>query len=123
MCSLVTGVQTCALPISPSRPTVASANPSIIAARVLKGEPRPMPMKLQKVRNWTAKSSGGPKRSANFATSGARTGMTITAKKAPTKEEVNAQIGRASRRERGCQYDKTSVAAVSLKKEKKKLKK
>jgi hypothetical protein len=35
--------------------------------RILAGGSRPMPTKLQKVRNWTAKNSAGPNRSANFA--------------------------------------------------------
>ena len=65
-------------------------------ASVLKGEPRPMPMKLAKVRNWTAKNSGGPKRSANLATSGARNVMTMTATMAPTKEDVKAAVSAAS---------------------------
>ncbi|MBS1136706.1 MAG: hypothetical protein H6R11_660 [Proteobacteria bacterium] len=51
-----------------------------------------MPTKLAKVRNWTAKNSAGPNFRANFATSGARKVMTITATRAPTKEDVNAAV-------------------------------
>ena len=36
-------------------------------ARILAGGSLPMPMKLQKVRNWTAKNSAGPNCSANCA--------------------------------------------------------
>ena len=36
-------------PVTVSRPTAASAKPSIIAATVLNGDSLPMPTKLQKV--------------------------------------------------------------------------
>ena len=73
-------------------PTAASAKPSIIAATILNGGSLPMPMKLQKVRKNTAKNSGGPNCSANFATSGARKVIITTAKNAPTNEDVNAVV-------------------------------
>src|SRR5262245_9367274 len=63
---------------------------------VLLGLPRPMPMKLAKVRNCTAKNSAGPKRKANLATRGARKVMTMTANSAPTNEEVNAAVKASS---------------------------
>jgi len=83
-------------PVTLSRPTVARANPSVMEASVLNGEPRPMPMKLANVRNCTAKNSGGPNLSANLATSGARNVMTMTATMAPTKEDVNAAVSASS---------------------------
>ena len=52
-------------PVTVSRPTAASAKPSIIDAIVLIGGSRPMPTKLQNVSSWTAKNSGGPNRNAN----------------------------------------------------------
>ncbi len=79
-------------PVTVSMPTAASANPSIIDASVFQGEPLPMPMKLQKVSRYTAKNSGGPKRSANLATIGARNVIMSTATNAPTNEEVNAAV-------------------------------
>ena len=79
-------------PVTVSMPTAASRKPSIIAARVLSGEPRPRPMKQAKERNITAKNSGGPKRSAKPATSGARKVSSTTARKAPTKEAVKAAV-------------------------------
>ncbi len=36
-------------PVTVSMPTLASAKPSAIEARILNGEPLPMPTKLQKV--------------------------------------------------------------------------
>ena len=47
-------------PVTESRPTAASAKPSIMAQMILAGGSLPMPMKLQKVRNCTAKNSAGP---------------------------------------------------------------
>ncbi len=79
-------------PVTPSRPTAARAKPSIMAAMVLPGKPLVIPTKLAKVRNWTAKNSAGPKRRANFATSGARKVMTPTAMKAPTKDDEKAAV-------------------------------
>jgi hypothetical protein len=79
-------------PVTVSRPTAASAKPIIIAAIVLAGGSRLMPMKLQKVRNCTEKYSGGPNLSAKRATSGARNVITSTATNAPTNDEVNAAV-------------------------------
>jgi hypothetical protein len=53
-------------------------------------------MKLAKVRNWTAKSSAGPNFRANLATAGARNVMTMTATRAPTKDEVKAAVRASS---------------------------
>ena len=54
-------------PVTESMPTAASAKPSIIENRILAGGSLPMPMKLQKVRNCTAKNSAGPNCKANPA--------------------------------------------------------
>ena len=75
-----------------SSPTAASAKPIIIEAMVLNGGSFPMPMKLQKARKKTANFSGGPNLSANLATSGATSVMTITANRAPTKDDVKAAV-------------------------------
>ena len=80
------------LPVTLSMPTAASAKPSIIAASTLNGDSRPMPTKLQKVSSWTAKNSAGPNCSAKPATIGARKVSTMTARKAPTKDEVKAAV-------------------------------
>jgi hypothetical protein len=87
-------------PVTVSRPTEARAKPSIIEAIVLNGDSLPMPTKLQNVRSWTAKNSAGPKRSAKPAITGARKVMTITAKKAPMNEEVNAAVSASPARPR-----------------------
>ena len=75
-----------------SMPTAASANPSVIDTSVFHGDPLPMPMKLQNVSRYTAKNSGGPNRSANCATRGARNVIITTAKNAPTNDDVNAPV-------------------------------
>ena len=80
------------VPVTVSRPTAASANPSIIAAIVFTGGSRPRPTKLQNVSSWIAKYSGGPNLSANFATSGARNVISSTANNAPTNDDVNAAV-------------------------------
>jgi len=77
-------------PVTVSMPTAARAKPSAIEARILKGDPLPMPTKLQNVSKYTAKNSGGPNSSANLATMGARKVIITTATSAPTKDEVNA---------------------------------
>ena len=79
-------------PVTVSMPTAAMAKPSAIESSVLKGEPLPMPTKLQKVSRYTAKNSGAPNFSANFATSGARKVIITTATSAPTNEEVKAAV-------------------------------
>src|SRR5690606_10722795 len=79
-------------PVTLSRPTDASAEPSTIAASVLKPGDFVMPMKLANVRNCTPKNSAGPNLSANFATSGARKVIISTAKNAPTNDDVNAAV-------------------------------
>ena len=79
-------------PVTVSMPTAASAKPSIIAASVLNADPLPMPMKLQNVSRYTAKNSGGPNLSANFATSGARNVIITTATSAPTNDDVNDAV-------------------------------
>ena len=71
---------------------LAKAKPNAMAMRILKGEPLPMPTKLQNVSRYTAKYSGGPNLSANLATSGAKNVIMTTATKAPMKEEVKAAV-------------------------------
>ena len=79
-------------PVTLSIPMAASANPKNIAASVLKAGSLLMPTKLQNVSNCTAKNSGGPNCSANFATSGARKVMMMTATSAPKNDELNAAV-------------------------------
>ena len=59
-------------PVTVSRPTAASAKPSIIDAIVFTGGSRPMPTKLQNVSSWTAKYSGGPNLQRELARPAAR---------------------------------------------------
>ena len=80
------------VPVTVSMPTAASAKPSIIAHTVLNGGSLLVPMNAQKVSRYTAKNSGGPKASANFATTGERKVIITTARKAPTNDEVNAAV-------------------------------
>src|SRR5687768_12528545 len=80
------------VPVTGSVPTAASANPSIIEASVLKGGSFDIPTKAQNVSRYTAKNSGGPNSSANFATTGERNVITMTATSAPTNEDVNAAV-------------------------------
>jgi hypothetical protein len=54
-----------------------------------------MPTKLQNVSRYTAKNSGGPNLSANFATIGARKVIITTARKAPMNDEVKAAVSAA----------------------------
>ena len=79
-------------PVMESRPTAASAKPTIIAAMVLKGGSLLKPTKLQKARKYTANFSAGPNCSAKLATSGATSVIMMTANRAPTKEEVKAAV-------------------------------
>jgi hypothetical protein len=79
-------------PVTVSMPTAASRKPSVIAAMVFSGGPRLMPTKQAKERNITAKNSGGPKRSAKPATTGATKVIITTATRAPKKEEVKAAV-------------------------------
>src|SRR3972149_953848 len=83
------------VPVTGSVPTAASAKPSIIDASVLNGASLLMPIKAQNVSRYTAKNSGGPNSSANFATRGERNVITITATSAPTKDEGNAAASAA----------------------------
>ena len=79
-------------PVTLSRPTAASAKPSIMAVSTLNGCSLPMPTKLQNVRSWTAKNSAGPNWSAKRAIRGARKVIRTIATKAPRKEEVKAAV-------------------------------
>src|SRR5437870_11433678 len=47
-------------PVTMSSPTAARMNPSRIETSDLSGLPPPRPTKLEKVRSWIAKNSGGP---------------------------------------------------------------
>ena len=85
-------------PVTLSMPTAASAKPSIIDAMVFAGGSLLVPTKLQKVSNCTAKNSGGPNFSANFASSGARKVISSTANSAPTNDEVNAAVSACAAR-------------------------
>src|SRR6185436_845473 len=80
------------VPVTGSVPTAASAKPIIIAAIVLNGGSFDMPTKAQNVSRYTAKNSGGPNSSANFATTGERNVITMVATSAPTNEDVNAAV-------------------------------
>ena len=75
-----------------SRPTAASAKPSIIEAMVLAGGSLLMPTKLQNVSSCTAKNSAGPNFSAKPATTGARKVISKTANMAPTNDDVKAAV-------------------------------
>ncbi|MNY47892.1 hypothetical protein D3C86_1831920 [compost metagenome] len=80
------------VPETVSMPTAASAKPMHIAITILALASLPMPTKLQNVRKYTAKNSGGPKRSANLATSGARNVINSTPARAPRNEPVKAEV-------------------------------
>ena len=86
------------MPVTGSVPTAASAKPVIIEVIVLNGGSLLMPTKAQNVSRYTAKNSGGPNSSANFATIGARKVITSTATRAPTKDEVNEAVSAAPAR-------------------------
>src|SRR5205823_12371513 len=58
----------------------------------LSGLPPPSPTKLEKVRSWIAKNSGGPNLSAISASSGAKNVISTIEKKAPTNDDVNAAV-------------------------------
>ena len=51
-----------------------------------------MPTKLQNVSSWTAKNSAGPNCNAKSATIGARKVSTMTARKAPMKDDEKAAV-------------------------------
>src|SRR5262245_1512930 len=80
------------VPVTGSVPTAASAKPIIIDAIVLNGGSFDMPTNAQNVSRYTAKNSGGPNCSANFAITGERNVITITATSAPTNDDVNAAV-------------------------------
>ena len=86
------------VPVTLSRPTAASAKPSIMAAITLAGGSLLMPTKLQKVSNCTAKNSAGPNFKANFASSGASKVIRTTANSAPTKDDVKAAVSACAAR-------------------------
>ena len=87
-------------PVTESRPTAASAKPSIMAERILAGGSRPMPMKLQKVRNCTAKNSAGPKRKRQLGEVGG--------------EEGDQQHGHEGAHERGGEGRRQRLAGPAL---------
>jgi len=79
-------------PVTMSRPTAARMKPSRIETSDLIGFPPPSPTKLEKVRSWIAKNSGGPNLSAISASSGAKKVISTIEKKAPTNDDVNAAV-------------------------------
>ena len=66
--------------------------PMRIVASDLSGFPPPSPTKLENVRSWMAKNSGGPNFRATSARSGAKNVISTIEKKAPTNEEVKAAV-------------------------------
>ncbi len=56
------------------------------------GLPPPSPMKLENVRSWMAKNSGGPNFRASSARIGAKKVMSTMEKSAPTNDEVKAAV-------------------------------
>ena len=79
-------------PVITSSPTQARMKPMSVATRDLTGFPPPSPMKLENVRSWIAKNSGGPNLSASSARGRAKNDTSTIAKKAPTNEEVKAAV-------------------------------
>src|SRR6266849_3781413 len=79
-------------PVTVSSPTAASTKPSRIETSDLSGLPPPSPTKLEKVRSWIAKNSGGPNLSAISASSGAKRVIRTIEKSAPTNDEVKAAV-------------------------------
>ncbi len=75
-----------------SRPIEASRKPSASETTIFALFSLPMPTKLQNVRKNTAKNSAGPKRRANWATSGARKVIRMTPEIAPMNEAVKAAV-------------------------------
>ena len=73
-------------------PTPASSNPSAIEITILCRSSLPRPTNEQKVRKYTAKNSGGPKRSAKLAMPGATKVISSTAVSEPMKEDVKAAV-------------------------------
>src|SRR5437764_520688 len=69
-------------------PTAASASPMQIETTIFALSSLPVPMKLQKVSRYTAKNSGGPKRSAKLAMMGATKVMSRTPK--PVSRSLNS---------------------------------
>src|SRR3546814_17974071 len=92
-CALVTGVQTCALPIFIFQDPYASLSPRMSAGQIV-AEP---------MRNFPDLQRGRP-RQDELAWLFTKVGL-----------RPEAKIGRASCRERVCQYVSISVVAVSLK--------
>ncbi len=79
-------------PETVSMPIAASSRPSVSEMMVLCFASRPSPTNEQKVSRYTAKNSGGPKRSANDAMRGARNVISSTATSDPMNDEVNAAV-------------------------------
>ena len=79
-------------PVTTSRPMAPRMNPSTIAAKDLTGLPPPSPMKLEKVRSWMAKNSGGPNLSASSARGSAKNDTRMMANSAPMNDDVKAAV-------------------------------
>src|SRR3546814_18748741 len=108
-CALVTGVQTCALPISwgKSRRSFATlANTTKLRSA------RPCE---SSIRNFVSQRESN-RQAAQWLSQGRKSSRLVS----HFLSEISSlsQIGRASRRERVCQYVKIPVVAVSLKKNK-----
>ena len=80
-------------PVTMSSPTAARMNPMQDRRRATSaGLPPPRPMKLEKVRSWMAKNSGGPNLQRDLRQQrGEERDQTIE-NRAPTKEEVKAAV-------------------------------
>src|SRR5687767_3394666 len=66
--------------------------PMSIAANDLSGFTPPSPTKLENVRSWMAKNSGGPNFRAISAKIGAKKVISTIEKNAPTNEDVKAAV-------------------------------
>src|SRR3546814_16865933 len=114
-CALVTGVQTCALPICSGQPREAEGHKQL--RKCLRGWSGHQ-------RLWVLCGRNGPGndvscRQVSRLTSRLHARLTRHSRKPPSCQGVGQQIGRASCRERVCQYVSISVVAVPLKKKKK----
>src|SRR6267378_4250982 len=79
-------------PVTMSSPTAARMRPTTMEMNDLTGSPPPSPTKLENVKAWMAKNSGGPKCSATSARSGAKKVMSKVANSAPQYSEVSRMI-------------------------------
>src|SRR3546814_11417701 len=111
-CALVTGVQTCALPISLAMTVGAGICIALVAWVARRTVRRAVALEQA---NGQLRRYFSPEVAERIAT--AESGFL---KPGGRMREVVVQIGRASCMERGCQYGEIPVDAVSLKKKQKK---